>query len=404
MAEKLKDYSVAIVFLILPFAFLSPGLIWKSQLLFFLICPVFIVALNLKNVWVKTFLLYAALWQIVIFLAGFNNPMHSPGPGLSILLGLMAGAIIYKFVSDGDLPDETWFSIIRIAVIIQILIAIPQLFGVNPFMKFLSLFTSIIEKQPGHLVGTLGNRNYLSAFIAMSVPFFIGWRTFEVRGITINPALVFVFIFLFFCFSPATLAAFLGLIFIYSYRLPLKRKVMFLLGGVTFCAGYVYFYVFGAGTYFTYGQGTHAWEFHALPGQLRELWTTGEIFIDPRKSDMGRFGMILAGFSKLIKSWSLMILGYGPAASWGRPYPIHCEYMSTWFQYGLIGLGLMFGYIVTTFRFLSRGGHLILMGAFLIICIDMIGNFSLEVASTGFMIIIIAGLIERKRLNQGGLT
>ena len=40
--------------------------------------------------------------------------------------------------------------------------------------------------------------------------------------------------------------------------------------------------------------------------------------------------------------------------------------------------------------------NLILRASFLIICLDMIGNFPLEIASTAFMIVIIAGLIERR--------
>ena len=40
---------------------------------------------------------------------------------------------------------------------------------------------------------------------------------------------------------------------------------------------------------------------------------------------------------------------------------------------------------------------LVLLTSFLIICLDMIGNFPAEIASTAFMIIIVCGLIERER-------
>ena len=395
----MRKWIVPILFLALPFAFLAPGLIWKSQLLFFLICPIFIIAINLKNVWIKTFLLYAAAWQIIIFLMSFNDPSHNAGAGLSILLSLMAGALIFKFISEGDLPDGKWLMVIRIAVIIQILIAIPQHFGFSAVMYLVGMLTPVVQKQPLHLVGTLGNRNYLSIFVAASLPFFIGWMTFKVRGFSINPILIGIMIFLFFCFSPATIAAIAGMLFIFSYDLSAAKKALFLAIGAGLGIGYTAFYIAGAGTHYMYGQGSHLWEFQALPGQLKELWTTGNLVVDPRQGDLGRFGMILSAFSQLIRSWSFAILGYGPAASWGRNYPVHCEYMSMWFQFGLIGLGLMMGYIVTTWRYLTKEKNRIFLGSFLIILIDMAGNFSLEVATTAFMIIVITALIERKRIH-----
>jgi len=387
MMKKMNDWIVPILFLLLPFVFLAPGLIWKSQLLFFLICPIFIIALDIKNIWIKSFLLYASMWQMVVFFLSFSKYGMNPGYGLSVILGLMAGAIIFKFVSEGEVTNEKWFMFIRIAVILQILVSLPQPFGYNPFADFMSLFIDVRENLPGHLVGSLGNRNYLAAFIAISIPCFVGWRTFKIKSISINPALIAIFIFLGFCLSPGTLAAIIGMGFLLSYNLsPLKRLISMSLAikvAVAFTACYVL------------ATGNHLNEFTELPGQLSGFLTTGKFTVDPFKSDIGRFAMWMVAVSQLITGWFFMIFGFGPGAFWGREYSMHSEYMSVWFQFGLVGLGLMIGYIYTTFRFLAKGKSLILLTSFVIICLDMIGNFPVEIASTAFLIVIICGLIER---------
>jgi hypothetical protein len=391
MTKKMNDWIVPILFLLLPFVFLAPGLIWKSQLLFFLICPIFIIALDIKNIWIKSFLLYASAWQMVVFALSFNKAGMNPGYGLSIILALMAGALIFKFVSEGKVADEKWFMCIRIAVILQILISLPQTFGWNPFADFMALFIKVRENLPGHLVGSLGNRNYLASFIAISIPCFVEWRIFNIGKIPVNPAIVVIFAFLFACFSPGTLAAIIGVGFLLSYNLsPLKRLISMSLA-VKAAVIFTAFYVLTT--------GNHLWEFKELPGQLIEFLTTGKFTVDPFKADVGRFAMWMMALSQLITGWFFMIFGFGPGAFWGREYSMHGQYMSVWFQFGLVGLGLMIGYIVTTFRFLTKEKNLILLTSFLIICLDMIGNFPVEIASTAFLIVIICGLIERRRLN-----
>jgi hypothetical protein len=392
---KMKDWIVPIVFLILPFAFLSPGLIWKSQLLFFLICPIFIIALNIKNLWVRAFLLYVTFWQIAVLILMFNRAGYNPGAGLSIILSLMVGAMFYKWVSESDLEEETWHAVIRAAVIIQMIIAIPQAWGWSPVSELLGMFTTVKEKSPGHLVGTLGNRNYLAAFIAMAVPFFIGWRTFRIWRVTVNPALIVIFAFLGACFSPGTLAAIMGMGFLMTYNLPLWKRIIGLSAASKVAVIFAAFYIFST--------GNHLNEFQAFAGQFKELWSTGKVTLDPFQGDIGRFAMWMTAYSKLTASWNVMILGYGPAAFWGREYPMHSQYMSVWFQFGLIGLGLMLGYIYSAYRYLSRSGNLILLTALVIAALDMIANFTGEIVSTAFMLVIIGGLIERKRLTEGGI-
>lgn len=378
--------------MLLPFMFLAPGLIWTSQAMWFFICPMFVMAFSIRNLWVRVFLMWITAWQMVVLMAQFSSHRVEVGPSLGIFMAVMAGAVIYKFVSEGNVPDETWAKFIRAAAIIQILLAIPQYFGHNPFMEVVRLFLPVEERLIGHMVGTLGNRNYLAAFIAFSIPFFIGWGTFKIGRWSVNPALVGIFIFLGFCLSPGTLAAILGLAFLISYNLPFWKRMLSLSTAVKVCVIYTAAYVLTT--------GHHLNEFQDLPAQIQTLLDTGRLPLDHFTGDVGRFAMWMTALGKLMASPLFFVLGFGPAAHWGRNYPIHGQYISVWYQFGLVGLMLIVGYVITTYRMLARKKELRLLTALVIICLDCVANFPGQIASTAFLIVIILGLIERKRLNE----
>lgn len=283
--------------------------------------------------------------------------------------------------------------IIRIAVIIQLIIGIIQFSGFNVVVYFLSKFTMVQERTPTHMVGTLGNRNFLAAFISMSIPMFMGWRTFSFRGIKINPWVLVIFAALFVSPSPAVLAAIIGLTFFFVYCPPAKISIKgwFYIGG-----GVVAALVYGIS--YVLITGNHLGDFTVFPQQLKELAETGGIQTEAGIQDLGRFGMWLMALGKLTQTWFGAVIGFGPNAYWGRSYPLHNEYMTIWFEFGLIGLGLVFAYIYTSIKFLLKTKNNVLLTSLIILCLDMVANFPMEIASTAFMAIIIIGLIERERL------
>lgn len=393
MSEKFNNWVIPVLFLILPFAIISPGLIWRSHQLVLFLSGLAIIAFSIKNLWIRIFLLYALCWQIVIFLLAFNHQQINPGFGLSVIISMLAGSIVFKFITDNKLPNEKWYMIIRIAVIIQLIIGIIQFSGFNVVVYFLSKFTMVQERTPTHMVGTLGNRNFLAAFISMSIPMFMGWRTFSFRGIKINPWVLVIFAALFVSPSPAVLAAIIGLTFFFVYCPPAKISIKgwFYIGG-----GVVAALVYGIS--YVLITGNHLGDFTVFPQQLKELAETGGIQTEAGIQDLGRFGMWLMALGKLTQTWFGAVIGFGPNAYWGRSYPLHNEYMTIWFEFGLIGLGLVFAYIYTSIKFLLKTKNKVLLTSLIILCLDMVANFPMEIASTAFMAIIIIGLIERERL------
>lgn len=385
---KSKDWIVAVLFYLFPFMIIAPGIIWKSQLLFFITMGSIIIAFQIKNVLVKSFLLYAVAWQMCIFVASFHSGA-SPGAGLSIILSLMGGGIVYKYVSEGSLPKETWYSVIRIVVLIQVVIGILQYFGLNLVVEVLSYFTKVRADLP-HITGSLGNRNFMAAFVAMSLPVFANWKAVEIKGV--NVAVIALLAFLCLCLSPGTLAAIIGITVYYCYSRKLKHSPLYILLSVVVAVGF-------AGGYILI-TGNHVNDFTLFGKQLEELRLTGNIITESAPGDIGRFGMWMTAAWHLIHYPFAFIFGFGPGAGWGKPYPLHSEYVSMWFQFGIVGFGMMIAYIVKTGKFLWKSGDATLLSALVIICLDMVGNFPMEVASTAFLIIIIAGLIERDRLRS----
>ncbi len=382
----MDKWIIPVLFLLLPFMLITPGLIWKAQQLFFILLPLFVVACLLKNIWVKIFLLYVGVWQIAILFHYFGNPKGpGPGSGLSIILGLMAAGLIFKVVSESKLPNEKWYMVIRIAVIGQIILALFQSFHVNLVAKFYGQFFVIKETLPDHLVGSLGNRNYLAAFVAYSLPMFIGWK----RG-AVLPFIAFIFVV---CPSPATLAGAIGAAFYYAYSKDAspKRIIAYISIAVAVGAGFTVAYVLTT--------GNHLRDFTDLPAQLSQFLSTGRVDFDVFQGDLGRFGMWIMALGHLISTPFGMILGFGPGAYWGRDYSLHNEYMAVWFYFGLVGLFMLFAYIRQTWKHLWKSKNLVLMTSFLIMALEMVANHSFEIASTGMLGVIILGLIERERLN-----
>ena len=343
--------------------------------------------------------MYAAVWQIVICLVVLCGGKANPGSGLEEILCITVGAIIYKSVSQSKLREDLWYSAIRIVVLIQTVLAVFQYFNLNPIFHLMATVFPISDPGTGQLVGTLGNRDFLASFIAMSIPMFMGWRTVKINivrpfwmdnvypwNFSINPALIIIYAVLLLMPSPATLAALVGL-FIYYNR---GWKFIFIGAG---CA-LIY------AIYYILGMGAHIEEFIRLPEQISQFFSVGSIINDPRMADIGRFAMWMTAAGKIISSWTSLIFGFGPGASWGKAYPLHSEYIQVWFEFGMVGILFLAAYLRDAFKDLWREKDMVLFSSLSIICLDMVANFPLHIVTTGCLATIICGLIERKRLCQ----
>jgi len=285
-----KDWIIAVMFFIFPFMVIAPGLIWKGQQLFFITMGLIIIAFNIRNMLVRLFLLFAMAWQLYIFISAFNQGIN-PGPGLSVILCLLAGGIIFKFVSEGSLAKETWYGVIRIVVIIQVVIGGLQLAGINLVQIALSGITLVKSDLPTHIVGTLGNRNFMALFIAASLPMFSGWKAAEIKGF--NVAVPVMVIFLLLSLSPGTMAGIIGLAIYYVIKNRPKHAGTYI--GLSIVASLAF-----AAVYLLVINTDHLNEFRLLGQQWAELQEHGDIITDTTQGDVGRMAMWMMAFYKLV--------------------------------------------------------------------------------------------------------
>jgi len=385
--ENLNSWSMLAIFLILPFVLITPGLSWKSQQIFMLIASSVVVAFSLKNIWLRSFIVYLFCWTIYLFLRSLANPMiHfnvAPQTGMSILLFVMAGALIVKFVSISKLSDEKFYNVIRAAVLLQVFIAIIQYFGFYPWEWLLSSIVAPAHSTAdiGPFRGTLGNRDVLGCFVGVSIPLFLSWKEVKPYQNVIIKSLTFIVMaILLMSPSPGAVATLIG-IGVYYFK-ENKFSLLF-----AFMAAAIYAIIYILTSY-------HYADFMAAPSQFSGL-VNGNLKDIP--TNEGRLWKWMTAVSLIFQSPETFIFGSGPGAFWGRKYPLHNEFIQCWFELGLVGLALMIGYVCSTIKFLFKSKDMVLLSAFIIICIDAGGNYPMHLATTAFLICIIAGLIERKR-------
>jgi hypothetical protein len=102
--------------------------------------------------------------------------------------------------------------------------------------------------------------------------------------------------------------------------------------------------------------------------------------------------MWIDGIQKITHSWESILFGFGPGIQWKAGDQLHNEYLMTVWNYGLIGLTFLIGFIVTIHR-----QNRWLFTAFIILCVDMIGNHALHTTPTALLAVVIIALIERER-------
>ena len=356
--DKVRQNIIFIMFSVLPFGFLSFGIIHVGQHLAFLIAFVAILASTVKNNWITGFFWYLCAWIlfICIFRMAYGMPNVVFGDAMNQFIFFSGGLAIYSAIANQktNIQLETYYNIICIAALIQAGMAISQFFGFDPVIWGLNLFTDARPfLDPNTMTGTLGNNNFLSAYVAISLPFFFRKNWFY-GIILLVPVLYFGKT------TSAFVPAIIGTTLYFWPKLNNKLKVIVVSLGAVSCVFYAVF--------------------QHTPFYLNPRWVA---------------------WSKALGLWFYspysVAFGRGPGAGWGESYPMHNEWLQGLYQFGIIGLALMCGYVLTACLTTCRKNR-ILFTAFIIAIINMFGNYSLHLSPSAFLIIIIAGLIERERI------
>lgn len=375
---KIRDYAILLLFVLTPFAFISFGLIHTGQNLFFVLCGLILVSFLNENKWVIGFFVYVGIWQLFLFIQTLNNPLVAidAARGLSQLLFFISGAILFLAVSKSKLSLQWFYNIICVTALIQAMLAVTQINNCDPVLMILNSFVETqVKLSKTTIVGTLGNQNFLAAYLAIALPFF--FRPYWKYCIPLLIVLI--------CYSKtstAVMAALIGMAFLGGGGyLRILIAIIF---------GFLYMFILDK-PFFAY--------------EITGATTTEKINNITSLYSSDRFGMWKGALKEIFKSWQTIIFGYGPGAKWGV-CPLHNEYLQAWHQFGLTGLFLIIGFIISLSRYyinlkimLTKKGNM-LLASFIVICINMIGNYPLHLAPSAFLIIIVVGLMQRERIKQ----
>ncbi len=312
-----------------------------------------IIGAFIRNKWITLFFLYAAAWMVLIFVLKQLNPSI---PAIAVAnafdatLYMLVGGAIFLCVYHSDLSKEAFYNVICVTSIIQAVIAVLQRFGFDPVLWLLNLSLNAVPLLDVHtMTGTLGNNNFLGAYLAISMPFFFR-RNWTYALILIVPVLYLTQT------TSAVVPALIGVMFYVFDRV----KGFYQIAGIIAAA---------VVASLAYALFNHT-PFYSNPRWADWWFALRQLFVHP----------------------IYVLIGMGPGAGWGKIYPMHNEWLQCFHQFGFVGFSLLAGYVLTIYR-----GNRILFTAFLIAAINMIGNYSLHLAPSAFLIIIVAGLIERER-------
>jgi len=325
------------------------------------------LALYLPNKWLSGFGLYVSAWWVAVYLMTFTGSWIPEltnvtiDAGLFLIFAMLVYLAVYhnlynviiiklpftkKIIFNHKITLNTWYNAICISALIQCSIGILQHFNLDPVSWVLSHFVIIKNEFPlDTATGTLGNQNFLAAYLAISAPFFLRDKWFW--------------------FIP-----------VIAYGLVVAHTSMAIMAVVI---GMAYF--------------VGGWRPALISIASVGLYAT---LINPHDGlHNERVGMWLDGLTKITHSWKSTLFGCGPGIQWKIGDQLHNEYLMVVWNYGLIGLSFMVGFILT----ISRQNRY-LFTAFIIICIDIIGNHALHTTPTALLAVVIIALIERERTGR----
>jgi hypothetical protein len=309
----------------------------------FILAAVVAAAFQMRNFYIRFFLLYWALWQVLLFVLamGFVIPFAQAQVSLRMLQFVLAGVLLYVLMIRSRFGLETAFNWICGATLAFCGVAILQFAGVDLSSLLIEPIVKTRQAASTEMISFFGCSNYFAAWLAISLPFFFRRRW-------ICGALLIVPLLYLSKTSGAVIPAILG--------------VCFYVGGLRAFAGGL-----AAGAFYAF----------AIDGGIFESdrWRMWKTAIDQ------------ATFHPLG-----VIFGLGPGATWGGKGLLHSEYVACLHQFGLVGLAALAGYIVT-----AGSGVRILGAAMLVACVNLAANHTLHLGPLVLFIVLIAALIERER-------
>jgi len=347
MADRIPTYLI----ILLPLMVTMGVSIHQSHAAALVVATVVILALRLESPFLILGGLYAAAWMGFVYSFGFLG--GNPAIVFTVtdaLIALIIGMVFFLAILHSRVSAKTIGNIICISALLQAGLAFLQMLDWDPVHR--AVGAVVQARASGDFtwntpVGTMGNQNWLGAYLSICLPFFFcrdrRW---------VQPGMAVALIVLATSTVPV-LAALAGICFIAFGWLGL---------GIAGISGLCYVMAFDHG--------------HLTAGDARlQYWASG----------------LKASF----RSWHSALVGWGPGIGWAADNHLHNGYLQVLFNYGLIGLGLIVGYIASALKSSKT-----LTACVVIIAVNMAGNNPLHVVPCAMLILTVMALIERERKHK----
>jgi len=345
MVSDKREYLILAAFILLPVTILTAGLIHDGHRIALFTFSLGLLAVCVRNPWLMGLMMWAMCWQIAILVLTFTMVNKPPivFTATDQYIYYICAGVIFILVKGSKIPNEHWYNAICGVTVFELVMGCFQFFKLDPYTWALNHFVMTVSLWDG-INGTLGNPNFHCAFLAISLPFFFrkGWRWFI-------PLIAF---FLIYSKTSTSVASACAAVAVYFWH---------------------WTWLVAAG----------------LAACVYAFWYDTGILINER------FGYWRDAID-IMGLWPLSYLvGMGPGVGFRHDWPLHNEWLTIYYRYGLVGLSFVVGYVVTAYR-----ENRILFAAFVAACVNAIGNYPLHLAPSVFLLMIVMGLMEREREND----
>ncbi len=382
--EEMKDRFTASLIIWLPLLILWDDVLQGHMFNFYFgafICLVLSLLSRkrespVQNPWLSLFLLYFSA-HFVFWLSGFyasRVPINYVLYGIDMMWIFFSALIIYQAVAESAKSKEWWFNFICVSALIQASIAICQHYWFNP-VEYLVIrpdYSSYGNAQTA--AGSLVCTNYLGAFLAIPLPMFFRRKWW--LGIPIIIAALYFS----FCrtaiFAITCMGAFWMWCSVVKYSVKLngcsKDKWIPVIYGTAFA------FLFAL----------------ILAPVLYWIVTRNMLSISERYHEFWE-GPILIWLS----TWERFFFGVGPGITARVNNFLHNEAIPMAFNYGLIGLLIGVGMVISAAKRAWKSGA-ILFSSLGIILLDAIPNHVFHIPATALMCVFVLGLIFKPQKGE----
>jgi len=328
--QRINDHAAAFGLILVSFTAWGPN-VFGSQAYMMACAGLAALSFLTRDKILTAFGCYCAAWFVFIQVAESVGwmPIDSMIQAVDVLMLVMAGYAIYIVIKFGSASKAFWMNVICIVSVILSAIGVLQYsFG-------------------GMVCATLGNSNFLGAFLAISVICFLRknwWMLLPLILFTLYATRC----------TTAAVALIIGIGWlVWGWR----GVILSVVSGVA----YIVFFKSGVTSFM----------------QRSVFW--------------------LDAFTKLSNHWYTLLFGTGPSILWKQDNMLHSEPAYMLWNFGLVGLFLAGAYIVKTFM---AGSDRYLMAMLIVILVDSLANHVMHITATAYLSVVVFALNDREAVCQ----